>query len=90
MTWQDELKEILNPAQIKAVNRVRVAALQIPCRTPADSRAMTAGNMLPLFIKERGLEWAKMECETMLRCASGIHPAKRTFRRAVLALLKTL
>lgn len=78
----EELQKMMNEAQLRALERVRTYALAMRCRTRNDSIAMTAANMLPLFIKERGMVWAKREVERILVLLVGATTDKRAVRRA--------
>lgn len=88
--WEDPaLSNLLSEEQLAALRNVREAALAIRCKTKYDSRAMTAGNMLPLLIKERGTEWAKEECKILLVLPIS-DDSQLVFRNAVSALIKLL
>lgn len=82
ITEDPTLVAMLNEAQLKALAQIRFLGLQLRCRTERDSAAMTAANTLPLFIKERGIEWSLKEVERILVLLIGLQPEKRALRRA--------
>jgi hypothetical protein len=61
-----ELRTLLTTEQLHLLVKVREHALRMPCRTINDSLAMTAANLLPLFLKERGMKWMKGEVERII------------------------
>jgi len=85
-----QLNKMLTKAQLLALVRLRDCALHMRCNTLRDSVAMTAMNMLPLFIKERGVEWAPTELSRILVLLIGSQPDKRACRQAAKHLLDLL